>query len=286
MRKTIVSAFVFVFVVLMLAVPASAQGSVCWGCIPGDVLEDTYYIIRGDEVGLLTASNVRMVREMTHQLPRSLYGNMVQDRRGYYGIQTSRSFHPMLDQNRQPLTGRQRIERGAGIVTVGAAVGGILGGKKGALIGAALGAGAAAVNDSRYRGDNEGRQRGNNDTIIVTPPPAPAGRTQQHVVVGSDGIPVAIGSKPLAGPAAQGRSCEFTLTNSTRFPLEVYDGEKYLGRMRPQDDWKVNAPEDGYKAYALIPNTRGSLTNDQTDIQPTDDGWMFTEPNFNGSGRQ
>lgn len=85
---------------------------------------------------------------------------------------------------------------------------------------------------------------------------------------------------PLAGPAVQGQAGEFQLRNTTRFSVEVYDGGKYLGRMRPREEWRVSAPSSEYKAFALIPNQRGSLSNDETDLQPSDDGWVFVEPQF------
>ena len=143
---------------------------------------------------------------------------------------------------------------------MGGVIGGLLGGGKGAAIGATGGAAIALYDNSRYYSTPDVACRAIGAQMEQEQPNV---RQQEQ---------------PLAGPAANGGKGEFTLSNSTRFPLEVYDGEKYIGRMTPRENWHIAAPEDRYHAFALIPNSNGSLSKDETDLQPTDNGWTFTEP--------
>ena len=72
MRKSL---FVFVvLVVLAMAVPASAQ-AIRWGYIP-QTIDGWYYMVNGDQVGMLTADNLGMVRGLTNQLRRSEYRSL------------------------------------------------------------------------------------------------------------------------------------------------------------------------------------------------------------------
>lgn len=95
-------------------------------------------------------------------------------------------------------------------------------------------------------------------------------------------------NRPLAGPSyvdrATARGALWTLKNSTRFYVEVYDGEKYLGRLGAGRQWRVPAPNEFYQGFALIPNNGGSLTEGIPCRQGTDGGWNFEEPRFAGQG--
>lgn len=71
---------------------------------------------------------------------------------GFWGQAVPGGYQPVLSGDGQPLTGRQRIERGAGIAILGGAIGNAAGGERGGWIGFAAGVGAALINDSRYRG--------------------------------------------------------------------------------------------------------------------------------------
>lgn len=265
MRKT----FGIVLAVLAMAVPASAQ-AICWGCIPGDMLEDIYYVVRGDNVGLVTAGNLRMVRDLTGQLPRSLSGDLVMNG-GYYGISTPRSFHPMLDQNRRPLSGRQRIERGAGIVAMADGARRIINNPRGAAGWIEAAVGAVLVNDSRYRGEPKKNQR--DGGVIVTPP----SQGQQ------DGVPVGVGTRPnrqepvSSPPSTVG---EWRVTNQTSKRAELWDGDQFIDQFEPWESKPVSAPVNGFKAVLLIPNRSGGLNKEAAQIRSSDNfnGWDIIAP--------
>ncbi len=278
MRKTLGLVLV-VLAVLSSAVPANAQSSaqaICWGCLPGDILGDIYYISRGDNVGLVTSQNVRMVRDLTGQLPRSLYGDLI-PYGGYYGIRTDGGgFYPMYDRDRRPLSGRQRIERAAGIVGIPAAIGAAAGGWKGGIIGAAIGGGVALLNDSRYRGRN--------DNVIVTPPSQPP--PQQQPVYWSHGAPVAVGTRPTAaagsyqpvsGPAQQEGG--WKIRNRTGFKVELWDGERFVILLQPGQSMFLSNP-DGIRGVMLIPGNSGKIEQKDSIIKASHDfdGWDLLAP--------
>ncbi len=254
MTKSFVSAVLVVLALLGQAKTASAQ-AICWGCIPGDTLEDIYYIVRGDNVGLVTAQNVRMVRDLTGQLPRSLYGDLMMDR-GYYGVRTDGGFHPMYDRNMRPMGRREATVTGAAI---GSAIGyGVTGNMRGTAIGAA---GGAIVGLLTHRG-NSNNQR-DNGTVVVPPPPLPQGR--------QDG-----GYRPNTGPifAPPSTRGEWRVTNRTSKRAELGDGDKLIARLEPGQSIQVPAPETSYQAVLLIPNRSGGLDRAEAQIR--------TSINFNG----
>ncbi|MEK7121243.1 MAG: hypothetical protein AAB857_00880 [Patescibacteria group bacterium] len=275
MRKSL---FVFVvLVVLAMAVPASAQ-AIRWGYIP-QTTDGWYYLIRGDQVGMLTADNLGMVRGLTNQLRRSEIRSLSDDlmwNGAAYGINTGRGFQPMYDRNRQPLSGRQRIERGVGIVAAADGVRRIINNPRGAAGWIEAAVGAVLVNDSRYRGQPKNQR----DNGVIVTPPSPG----QSVRVASDGTPVAVGARPSGvRPVIEKRSGEFTLSNSTRFKMDVYDGEtgkeeNFQFRLSPGEKRGVDVPGDRYRGLALVPNIYGSISNEEFKISPTDAGWVFVEP--------
>jgi hypothetical protein len=92
-------------------------------------------------------------------------------------------------------------------------------------------------------------------------------------------------NQPLAGPSnvRNGNNGEFVLTNTTRFSIEVYFGKgkgKHIGRLASGTSLNVKGPKPGerYSGFALIPNTNGGLSSDEVPIQPTQNGWVFVEP--------
>ena len=133
--------------------------------------------------------------------------------------------------------------------------------------------------DERYREDD--RQRELNDR------PERSARQQEYdEAVAREGELRRSGrtSEPLAGPRSADRNGNniFDLTNASDRYVEVYDGDTWLGRMAPRDKWQVPAPQNQYHGYAVIPNKRGGLNNDATDIQPSTTGWVFTKPAYVG----
>lgn len=259
MRKLLGIMFV-VLAILASAVPASAQ-AICWGCIPGDTLEDVYYVVRGNNVGLVTAGNLRMVRDLTGQLPRSLGPDLVMNG-GYYGIQTPYGFHPM---------GRREaaITYGA----IGAGIGyGVSGNLRGSAIGAASG---AIVGLLTHRGKNN-NQRDNG--VIVTPPSG-----QQGVYVGTrpNGNRQGSVSNP---PSVVG---DWRISNRTSKKAEVWDEvrdpERPVYVLGPGQSLQVPPPQDpnGYKAVLVYSNPRGGgLIQENAQIRGNDNfnGWDIVAP--------
>lgn len=273
MRKSL---FVFVVLVLLgMAIPANAQ-SVAY--IP-QTWDGVYYRLQDNYVQMLTADNLGMVDGLTDQLHRAGYRSLAQDLQWngmMYGLQTATGFLPMYDRNRQPLSGRQRIERGAGIVVAADGVRRIINNPRGATGWIEAAVGAVLVNDSRYRGQSKNQNQSDNGVIVTPPSPG------QGVRIASDGTPVAVGARPGVRPVVEKSFGEFTLSNSTRFKMDVYDGETKEGnllfRLSPGEKRGVDAPEDRYRGLALVPNIHGNISTEEFGVSPTDAGWVFVEP--------
>lgn len=136
------------------------------------------------------------------------------------------------------------------------------------------------------RGNKSQRDNG----TIVTPPPDDQRAQGRQSVYWSHGAPVAVGTRPNAGmqeavrPVIEKRSGEFTLSNSTRFKMDVYDGEtgkegkNFQFRLAPGEKRGVDAPEDRYRGLALVPNVHGNISTEEFGVSPTDAGWIFIEP--------
>ena len=269
------SLFVFVVLaVLGVAIPANAQG-VRYGYIPTSP-EGWYYMVQGDQVGMLTADNLGMVRQYSNQLPRSLSGDLRWNgAAAAYGLQTATGFLPMYDRNRQPLNGRQRIERGAGIVVAADGVRRIINNPRGAAGWIEAAVGAVLVNDSRYRGQPKNQNQRDNGTVVVPPP--------QDVRVGPDGIPVMVGNRPnRQGPVSNPPSVvgEWKVQNKTSKRAELWDGEQFIARIEPWQSVQVDAPARGYTAVLLIPNRSGGLDQATAQIRENNqlNGWDIVAP--------
>ncbi len=259
MRKS-----VFAFVVLAIlasAIPASAQFARS-GYIP-QTPDGWYYAIQGDQVMMLTADNLGMVRNLTNEL-RSV-GPDLRWNGSAYGLPTSNGgFYPMYDRNRQPLSGRQRIERGAGIVVAADGVRRIINNPRGAAGWIEAAVGAVLVNDSRYRGQPRNQQRDNGS--VVVPPPQSGGQRDHEVRTGPDGIPVAIGTRPGAtspfwGSGANDRpDCMsqemITLDNQSSGPLRVFRNGERFEILLPKK--QVCAPLEGNYTGEIVGTVVGS----------------------------
>jgi len=70
------------------------------------------------------------------------------------------------------------------------------------------------------------------------------------------------------------------LYNRSGFVVEVFDGEKRLGRMRPNQSWRVLEPVSGFRAVILAPDFSGAITEYEARIRPSYDfqGWVITSP--------
>lgn len=96
--------------------------------------------------------------------------------------------------------------------------------------------------------------------------------------------------QPVAGPVVSHdenrgpayRSGNRPVVNSTAVYVELYDGdrkdENFVGEMSPGDSWDLGKPQKRYRAFAQVPNRRGSDTISEIDPEPTDTGWIFIEP--------
>lgn len=263
------------FVVLASVVPARAQG-ICWGCIPGDIAEDVYYIVSGNNVGLVTARNVRMVRDLTGQLPRSLGPDLRWNGNAYGLPMTNGGFYPMYDRNRQPMSRRTATVTGA---AVGAAIGyGVTGNGRGTVLGAA---GGAIVGLLSHRGKNNNDQR-NNGAMASQPSQG------QGVYIGRDGIPVAVGYRPNMPSAGgyqpvssphQQEEGGWTVRNRTGFKVELWDGERFVVLLQPGQSIVMSNP-DGIRGVMLIPGNSGRIEQKEATIKASHDfdGWDLIAP--------
>ncbi len=263
MRKSLL-AFV-VLAVLASAVPASAQ-AIRWGYIP-QTIDGWYYMVNGDQVGMLTADNLGMVRGLTNQLRRSEYRSLRDDLRwnsgyGAYGLPIGGGFYPMYDRQMRPMGRREATITGAAI---GAAIGyGVSGNGRGTAIGGAAG---AIIGLLTRRGKNQNQR----DDVIVTPPPSGRGSVRQGVGGGP------IGSYPTSNSSSTG---EWRVTNRTSKRAELYDGDELIARLQPGQSIQVPMPATGYSAVLLIPNRSGGIDKDETQIRDNSNfnGWDIVAP--------
>lgn len=266
MRKSL---FV-VLAILASAIPASAQ-SVRWGYIP-QTPDGWFYKIQGDQVGMLTADNLGMVRNLTKQLRRSEIRSLRDDLRwngSAYGISTGRGFYPMYDHNMRPMGRREATITGAAI---GAGIGyAVSGNGRGTAIGAV---GGAIVGLFTHRGKNN-----NQRNVIVTPP---QDQDQQGVYVGSDRISIAIGSRSAS--ATRPSRGEWRVSNRTSKRAELWDGEQFVERIEP---WQRNVPvpvpsdPDGYKAILVYSDHKsGRIVQENAQIRGNSNfnGWDIVAP--------
>ena len=265
MIKKLASAFV-VLVFLVMAVPASAQGI---GYIPTSP-EGWWYKIQGNQVMMLQADNLGMVRDFQRQGYRSARDDMRWNGSAYGLSMANGGFYPMYDRNMRPMGSREATVTGAAI---GAAVGyGVTGNTRGTAIGAAGGAIIGLIT----RGRNNNRR----DNGIVTPP---AGQDQQGVGRTADGLPIAIGTRPnRQGPVSNPPSMvgEWRVQNKTSKRAELWDGEQFIARIEPWQSVQADAPAHGYKAVLLIPNRSGGLSQEQAEIRASENfnGWDIIVP--------
>jgi hypothetical protein len=70
------------------------------------------------------------------------------------------------------------------------------------------------------------------------------------------------------------------LYNRSGFTVDVFDGGKKLGQMRPNQSWRVLEPVSGFRAVILAPDFSGAITEYEGRIRPANDfqGWVITSP--------
>jgi len=147
MRKMLL---LIAFWVLAFAVPAQAQ-AIRWGYIPTSP-EGWYYKVQGDQVGMITADNLGMVRRMSAELRRTQIRSVSEDliwNGNAYGLRTPRGFYPMYNREMKPMSRREATITGAAI---GAGIGyGVSGNSRGGAIGAAVGGFVGLITGGRRR---------------------------------------------------------------------------------------------------------------------------------------
>lgn len=208
-----------------------------------------------DGVGSLIQGNLNMVHRLHGQLDRANYERQLHNlvfHDGYYGYYGGDgAFYGVADQYGRPLSRPVKIAIGAGI---GAGLGyGISGNGRGAAIGGAVGGIIGLIAGRNKKPDYHQSQQ-------------PYYSPQQE-------------QEPVAEPEPQEQEQgEFQLFNRTSFSLDVYDGNEFLGRMKPGESWGVDAPRVAFRAEGRIPNNKGGISVDSTDIRATDNGWEFVPP--------
>lgn len=161
------------------------------------------------------------------------------------------------------------VEGGALGAGGGALLGAAISGRRGAAIGAVGGAIVGGVIASRNKppancADVAGPQ-------IQQQMASPTSYQEQSTQM----------TRPVAGPAAYtSGEGEFELSNSTRFRIEVYYDEKYLGRLNPGSSLRGDYPDNGkkYEAHMLVPNEEGGVSSRPAKIVPGDNGLTFADP--------
>lgn len=283
--KTIVSFLIGFFVVLAMAIPAKAQynsrggygrrplpggwggGGYGYGYDPRMMdpcfeAQQYYEGIRGNfhfaktKVKLVNGKKVEVVEKHFHA----------------------------CDPTNHPVRGRETAGwAGAG----GAVIGGVLGGWKGAGVGAVTGVGLGILMGDDHKDclPIESNHPELSFGGLQANQVSPIAMTQSSTPSQEQGT-----SQPVAGPAANHdeshgpayRSGNRPVVNSTRKNVELYDGdrkdENFVGEMAPGDSWDLAKPQKRYRAFAQIPNRRGSDSIDEIEPEPTDTGWIFVEP--------
>ncbi len=272
MKKIIgigVVAFV-VLAILAMAVPANAQ-AIRWGYIP-QTPGGWYYLIRGDQVGMLTADNLGMVRRLTNELPRSLESDLRWNGSAY-GLPTNQVWHSMYDHDRRPLSGRQRIERGAGVVAVADGVRRIINNPRGAAGWIEAAVGGVLVNDSRYRGQPKNQRRDNGR------PQQEEGYANPDVVVHNTKISPADSYQPVSSPVPIWQENGWIIRNHTGFKVELWDGERFAVLLQPGESISLSNP-DGIRGVMLIPGNSGRIVQKEAIIKASHDfdGWDLLAP--------
>lgn len=287
MRKTFGIVVFIVLMVLTSAVPASAQ-AIRWGYIPRSP-EGWYYMVRGDQVGMLTADNVAMVRRLTNQLPRSLGPDLRWNGRTY-GLNTQRGFYEMYDHDRQPMSQGKAIGVGAGVgAGIGAGIGysiarnshGHMSDARSTLLGAGIGAtGGAIMGLLTHRGDDK-------DDVVVTP------TGSRPPTYWSHSAPVSVTEGGLGvrnnpnDPTQTHQAMNRMATNRTGMEVGVFHKGDDPRKSRPVEvisrngKWSVPLSDEGYDVYVLVPtNTLGVQDVKKAVVVPNRDmdGWDIVVP--------
>ncbi|GEM_PF-6449546 len=252
MKKILGVVFVVVLAVLASAVSANAQ------YIPQTIDGWYYKVVMGNQVQMLTADNLGLVHGLTDQLRRSGIHSLQDDlcwNSGYgaYGLPIGGGFYPMYDRQMRPMSRREATATGA---VIGAGAGyAIFGNTRGAVGGGVIG---AVVGLLTHRGNDS-------KNVVVTPPL----QGQQGVRVGSDGIPVAVGTRPAGttspfwGPGTQPSrrpNCMaegmVTLENQSAGPLRVFKDGQQFEVLVPKE--QKCAPVDGSYTGEIVGTVVGS----------------------------
>ena len=249
-------AFVFVFVAFVLFVGVSSA-------------EAQYY--NPNPVQSLIQGNLNMVHNLHGQLDRARWDNQVHNlvyHDGYYGNYGQDGyFYGQYDREGRRLSRPVKFAIGGGLI--GASLGyGISGKGRGAAIGGAIGAVVGLI---------AGRDRGQQQQPQYQPQQDDYQQQSQYQQPQEQAIPQQV-SIPVPEPQSAEPQGEFRLVNKTSFSLDIYDGNTFLGRMKPGESWGADAPKVAFHADARIPNNSGGISIDSADMRATDTGWEFVPP--------
>lgn len=174
------------------------------------------------------------------------------DGRGGYGYDRER---------RSRLTSRERA--GVTGAMVGASIGAGIARGRGALIGAGTGAVIGLI-AGRERDRREERE----DVAYVPQPQVQSSPAPQP----------APAYKPP--PPAVRVVKDWFVRNRAGLVVDLYDGEEYIGRMKPNGFMRVEEPVAGYRAVAFVPDNTGNLQEFETRISPAGNlrGWLIVAP--------
>lgn len=106
----------------------------------------------------------------------------------------------------------------------------------------------------------------------------------QSVRYAPDGTPIAVGTRPADGqisdPPSSGKGEEWRITNRTSKIAELWDGDKFVSRIRAGQSMMAKAPKEGYKAILIIPNSSGGFDQEPAQIRSNDNfnGWDIIAP--------
>ena len=136
-----------------------------------------------------------------------------------------------------------RLSRRGRYALGGAVLGGVIGTLADGKKGVAIGIGAGALGGLIFSGRGDGRSE---RPIILAPGREPSRKIYFR---------------------------SFRIFNSSSFVAELYDGNRYLGRLEPGDTMVLREPRDHFRAVILMPMHGGRISRRLASLEETDDGW-------------
>lgn len=271
---------VLVLATISVAAPTAQAGS----------LSQWLYWFQGDDLLLVQQSNLDLLQDLRRQGQiaglRSLAEDAIFDGTSYWVPRGRGGYgYPVMDRYGRPQGRSSNLEDYFALGLGGAAIGGAVGGNKGALIVGGGGLlGAWIYHKIRDRGGRTPVYVSEPEVLPVperAPAPRPShGMRERSADWGGEEVEIATprrrtSERPYFGGPSRG---QFELANNTPFFIDVFDGERFVGRMRPGQILRVGPPEDRYWAQALVPGANGALLEGRVESTPRNTGWGFETP--------